>query len=65
LPGEIGPGARCQSKKTRYRRNGSLNDISESGGIINAYEAAKVAATLDPSGKALPEKNVTETNAEE
>ncbi|WP_207513098.1 S8 family peptidase [Longitalea luteola] len=36
----------------------ALTDLSESGGIINAYEAAKVAATLDPSGKkASPKKS--------
>lgn len=29
----------------------SLNDISKTGGLINAYEAAKVAATLKPEGK--------------
>lgn len=29
----------------------ALSDISESGGILNAYEAAKIAATLDPSAK--------------
>jgi hypothetical protein len=34
----------------------ALSDLSESGGIINAYEAAKVAATLDPSGKTAPKK---------
>ena len=35
----------------------ALSDISESGGIINAYEAAKIAATLDPSVK--PAKKVS------
>lgn len=35
----------------------ALNELSESGGIINAYEAAKVAATLDPSGKKAPKKS--------
>jgi subtilisin family serine protease len=35
----------------------ALSDLSESGGIINAYEAAKVAATLDPSGKKAPKKS--------
>jgi subtilisin family serine protease len=35
----------------------SLSDLSESGGIINAYEAAKIAATLDPSGKKAPKKS--------
>jgi hypothetical protein len=34
-----------------------LSDLSESGGIINAYEAAKIAATLDPSGKKAPKKS--------
>ena len=35
----------------------ALSELSESGGIINAYEAAKVAATLDPSGKKAPKKS--------
>lgn len=34
-----------------------LSDLSESGGIINAFEAAKIAATLDPSGKKAPKKS--------
>jgi subtilisin family serine protease len=34
----------------------ALTDLSESGGIINAYEAAKVAATLAPGGKIKPKK---------
>jgi subtilisin family serine protease len=29
----------------------ALSDICESGGVINAYEAAKVAASLDPGAK--------------
>ena len=29
----------------------SLGDISRTGGVINAYEAAKVAETLKPEGK--------------
>ncbi len=33
-----------------------LSDISQSGGIINAYEAAKVAATLNPSGNKVAPK---------
>ena len=37
----------------------SLKDISESGGIINAYEAAKVAATLKPSGKTVAPKGAS------
>jgi hypothetical protein len=37
----------------------ALSDISESGGIINAYEAAKVAATLDPSGKSVAPKKTS------
>jgi subtilisin family serine protease len=35
----------------------ALSEISESGGIINAYEAAKIAASLDPSVK--PAKKVS------
>jgi subtilisin family serine protease len=35
----------------------ALSDLSESGGIINAFEAAKIAATLDPSGKKAPKKS--------
>lgn len=31
-----------------------LSDISQSGGIINAYEAAKVAATLKQGSKVVP-----------
>ncbi|MBO9202325.1 MULTISPECIES: S8 family serine peptidase [Niastella] len=34
----------------------ALSDISISGGIINAYEAARVAATLNPSGKKVAPK---------
>ncbi|WP_205511108.1 S8 family peptidase [Longitalea arenae] len=34
----------------------ALSELSESGGIINAYEAAKIAATLDPSGKKVAPK---------
>lgn len=33
----------------------ALSDISKTGGIVNAYEAAKIAATLKPEGK--PKKN--------
>jgi subtilisin family serine protease len=33
----------------------SLTDISKTGGIINAYEAAKIASELKPEGK--PKKN--------
>ncbi len=34
----------------------ALSDISISGGIINAYEAAKVAATLNPTGNKVAPK---------
>lgn len=35
----------------------NLSDLSESGGVINAFEAAKVAATLDPAAKStVPKK---------
>jgi cell wall-associated protease len=33
----------------------ALTDISKTGGVINAYEAAKIAATLEPGAK--PETN--------
>jgi subtilisin family serine protease len=33
-----------------------LSELSESGGVINAYEAAKIAATLDPAGKGTAPK---------
>ena len=32
----------------------SMSELCESGGIVNAYEAAKVAAALDPAAKAAP-----------
>ncbi|HEY1202025.1 MAG TPA: S8 family peptidase, partial [Niastella sp.] len=35
----------------------AMSELSESGGVINALEAAKVAATLDPSGKTAPKKS--------
>jgi Subtilisin-like serine proteases len=46
----------AQAPETKVRKPGtadtvSLSDLSQSGGIINAYEAAKIAATLDPSNK--------------
>lgn len=34
----------------------AMSDISISGGVINAYEAAKIAATLDPSNKGVAPK---------
>jgi len=47
----------AQAPTDKVRKPGSddmvsLSDISESGGIINAYEAAKLAASMDPSAKA-------------
>jgi hypothetical protein len=37
----------------------AMSDISINGGVINAYEAAKIASTLDPSNKggAAPKKS--------
>jgi subtilisin family serine protease len=51
-----------QAPETKVKKPGSddlvaLSDLSESGGIINAFEAAKIAATLDPSGKKAPKKS--------
>jgi subtilisin family serine protease len=47
----------AQSPEGKVRKPGSddmvaLSDISESGGIINAYEAAKIASTLNAGKKA-------------
>ncbi|MFL5747365.1 MAG: S8 family peptidase [Niastella sp.] len=36
-----------------------LSDICVSGGVINAYEAAKVAATLNPSGNKVAPKGAS------
>jgi hypothetical protein len=33
-----------------------MSDLCVSGGVINAYEAAKVAATLNPSGNKVAPK---------
>ncbi len=54
----------AQAPDTKVRKPGTdemvaLSDLSESGGIINAYEAAKVAATLDPSGKSVAPKKTS------
>jgi subtilisin family serine protease len=54
----------AQAPDSKVRKPGTdemvaLSDISESGGIINAYEAAKVAATLDPSGKSVAPKKTS------
>jgi subtilisin family serine protease len=54
----------AQAPDAKVRKPGTdemvaLSDISESGGIINAYEAAKVAATLDPSGKSVAPKKTS------
>jgi subtilisin family serine protease len=54
----------AQAPDIKVRKPGTdemvaLSDISESGGIINAYEAAKVAATLDPSGKSVAPKKTS------
>jgi subtilisin family serine protease len=51
-----------QAPEGKVKKPGSddmvaLSDLSESGGIINALEAAKVAATLDPSGKKAPKNS--------
>jgi subtilisin family serine protease len=51
-----------QAPDTKVKKPGSddvvaLNELSESGGIINAFEAAKIAATLDPAGKKAPKKS--------
>lgn len=51
-----------QAPETKVKKPGSdelvaLNELSESGGIINAFEAAKIAATLDPSGKKAPKRS--------
>lgn len=53
-----------QAPEGKVRKPGTeemvaLSELSESGGIINAFEAAKVAATLDPSGKKAPKKSST------
>jgi subtilisin family serine protease len=34
----------------------ALLDVSRTGGVINAYEAAKIAATLEPNDKKAPKK---------
>jgi subtilisin family serine protease len=45
----VAPGVKVNKPGTDETVN--MSDISQSGGIINAYEAAKVAATLKPGGK--------------
>ena len=51
-----------QSPTEKVRKPGTdemvnLSDLSESGGVINAFEAAKLAATLDPAAKStVPKK---------
>ncbi|MBO9564704.1 MAG: S8 family peptidase [Niastella sp.] len=41
----------------------SLTDISKTGGVINVYEAAKIAATLQPA-KAAPQKKTPKPKLE-
>jgi hypothetical protein len=36
----------------------SLTDLSRTGGVINAFDAAKIAATLEPASKS-PKKKKT------
>jgi subtilisin family serine protease len=54
----------AQVPETKVKKPGTndlvaLSDLSQSGGVINAYEAAKIAATLDPSkkGSVAPKKS--------
>jgi Subtilisin-like serine proteases len=49
----------AQAPDMKVRRPGSdetvsLSDISKTGGILNAYEAAKIAASLEPGVKPAP-----------
>ena len=51
-----------QKPAEKVRKPGSdevvdLTDISRTGGVINAYEAAKIAATLEPETKKSDKKN--------
>ena len=39
----------------------SLNELSRTGGVINAFEAAKVAASLEPASKNTPKKKTEKT----
>jgi hypothetical protein len=51
----------AQPLKTKVRKPGTddlvnLSEISRTGGVINVYEAAKIAATLKAEGNEAPKK---------
>ena len=56
----------AQAPTEKVKKPGSddeveLTDISRTGGVINAYEAAKIASTLEPAAKKSDKKSPKST----